>query len=200
MIVPQVYEQTPQGERAFDIYSRLLQDRIVLLSDYIEDNLSNLIVAQLLFLEAEDPEKDIYLYINSPGGGVTSVMAIYDTINFIRAAVSTICTGIAGASAALLLSTGAKGKRSCLPNAKIMLHQVYGAAEGPAIDVQIAAAEIERQRSIVNQLLARNTGQPIEKIEQDTQRDFYLEAQEAIKYGIVDQIITSHRISNKKES
>ncbi len=127
-------------------------------------------------------------------------MAIYDTINFIRANVSTICTGIAGASAALLLSTGAKGKRSCLPNAKIMLHQVYGAAEGPAIDVQIAAAEIERQRSIVNQLLARNTGQPIEKIEQDTQRDFYLEAQEAIKYGIVDQIITSHRVSNKKES
>lgn len=200
MIVPQVYEQTPQGERAFDIYSRLLQDRIVLLSDYIEDNLSNLIVAQLLFLEAEDPEKDIYLYINSPGGGVTSVMAIYDTINFIRAGVSTICTGIAGASAALLLSTGAKGKRSCLPNAKIVLHQVYGAAEGPAIDVQIAAAEIERQRSIVNELLARNTGQPLEKIEQDTQRDFYLEAQEAIKYGIVDQIITSHRTSDKKES
>jgi ATP-dependent Clp protease protease subunit len=200
MIVPQVYEQTPQGERAFDIYSRLLQDRIVLLSDYIEDNLSNLIVAQLLFLEAEDPEKDIYLYINSPGGGVTSVMAIYDTINFIRANVSTICTGIAGASAALLLSTGARGKRSCLPNAKIMLHQVYGAAEGPAIDVRIAAAEIERQRSIVNELLAQNTGQPLEKIEQDTQRDFYLEAQEAIKYGIVDQIITSHRISNKKES
>ena len=200
MIVPQVYEKTPQGERAFDIFSRLLQDRIVLLSNYIDDNLANLVIAQLLFLEAEDPEKDIFLYINSPGGGVTSALAIYDTMNFIRSDVSTICTGIAGASAALLLAAGAKGKRLCLPNAKILLHQVYGRAEGPAVDVQIAAQEIERLRKLINRLLAEHTKKQLRKIERDTERDFYLNAQEAIEYGIVDKVIERHVVPKKKES
>ncbi|HUU29179.1 MAG TPA: ATP-dependent Clp protease proteolytic subunit [archaeon] len=200
MIIPQVYEQTPQGERAFDIFSRLLRDRIVLLADYIDDNLSNLIVAQLLFLEAEDSEKDIYLYINSPGGGVTSALAIYDTMNFIHSNVSTICTGIAGASAALLLASGKKGKRMCLPNAKILLHQVYGRAEGPAIDVQIAAKEIDRQRIIINDLLTKHTGKKLRRIETDTERDFYLDAKEAIDYGLIDQVIERHKIPAKEES
>ncbi|OGG06955.1 MAG: ATP-dependent Clp protease proteolytic subunit [Candidatus Glassbacteria bacterium RIFCSPLOWO2_12_FULL_58_11] len=198
LIVPQVYEKTPMGERAFDIYSRLLQDRIVLLSSYIDDNLSNLVVAQLLFLEAEDAEKDIYLYINSPGGDVTSSLAIYDTMNFIRAAVSTICTGIAGASAALLLSAGAPGKRMCLPNSKILLHQVYGEAEGPAADIQIAAREIERQRSLINKLLAQHTGKNLRKVEKDTDRDFYLDAEQAIEYGIVNQVIQKHILPTAK--
>ncbi|HLA39112.1 MAG TPA: ATP-dependent Clp protease proteolytic subunit [Candidatus Glassbacteria bacterium] len=189
IIIPQVYEKTPQGERAFDIFSRLLQDRIVLLADFIDDNLANLVVAQLLFLDAEDAEKDVYLYINSPGGVVSASLAIYDTMNFIRSQVATICTGLAGASAALLLSAGAKGKRMCLPNARILLHQVYGQAEGPAVDVKIAAAEIERQRDIINDLLTRHTGRQLTKIEKDTDRDFYLSAEEAIGYGVADQVI-----------
>ena len=149
-IVPQVYEKTPQGERAFDIFSRLLQDRIVLLSSYIDDTLANLIVAQLLFLEAEDSSKDINLYINSPGGNVTASLGIYDTMSFIKPAVSTICTGVAGASAAVLMSAGTKGKRMMLPHAKVLLHQVYGRAEGPSADIQIMAREIERQRTLIN--------------------------------------------------
>lgn len=192
MIVPRVYEQTPQGERAFDIFSRLLQDRIVLISNYLDDELANLIIAQLLFLEAEEPEKDIFLYINCPGGGVTSAMAVYDTMNFIRSDVSTICTGVAGASAALLLAAGAKGKRMLLPNAKIMLHQVYGVAEGAAVDVQIAAREVERLRQKVNRLLTKHTGKSLRTIERDTERDFYLDASEALKYGLADQLIESH--------
>lgn len=199
MIVPQVYEKTPQGERAFDIFSRLLRDRIVLLSSYIDDYLANLIVAQLLFLEAEEPEKDIYLYINSPGGDVTGALAIHDTMNFIRSDVSTICTGLAGASAALLLSAGARGKRMCLPNARILLHQVYGHAEGPAVDVQIAAREVESLRSILNGILAKNTGRQLSKIERDTERDFYLDAQEAVEYGLIDQIIQSHTVLARRE-
>jgi len=200
MIVPQVYEKTPQGERAFDIYSRLLQDRIILLASYIDDNVSNLVVAQLLFLEAEDPDKDIYLYINSPGGNVTDSLAIYDTLNFIRSSVSTICTGIAGASAALLLAAGAKGKRMCLPNAKMLLHQVYGRAEGPSVDIQILAKEVERLKSVINQLLAKHTGKQLRKIERDTDRDFYLTAEEAIKYGIIDQMIHSHILPSKEKT
>ncbi len=192
LIVPRVYEQTPQGERAFDIFSRLLQDRIVLISNYLDDELANLIIAQLLFLEAEEPGKDIFLYINCPGGGVTSAMAVYDTMNFIRPDVSTICTGVAGASAALLLAAGAKGKRMLLPNAKVMLHQVYGAAEGPAVDVQIAAQEVERLRQKVNRLLSKHTGKSLRTIERDTERDFYLDAPEALKYGLADQLIESH--------
>ena len=193
LIVPRVYEQTPQGEREFDIFSRLLRDRIVLISNVLDDDLANLVVAQLLFLEAEEPEKDIYLYINSPGGGVTSAMAVYDTMNFIRPDVSTICTGVAGASAALLLAAGASGKRMLLPNARILLYQVYGQAEGPAVDVQIAAREVERLRQIVNSLLAKHTGKPISTIGRDTERDFYLDAGQALEYGLADQLLESHQ-------
>jgi len=193
LIVPRVYEQTAQGEREFDIFSRLLRDRIVLISNVLDDDLANLVVAQLLFLEAEEPEKDIYLYINSPGGVVTSAMAVYDTMNFIRPDVSTICTGVAGAAAALLLAAGARGKRLLLPNARIMLHQVYGQAEGPAIDVQIAAKEVERLRQSVNSLLAKHTGKPISTIGRDTERDFYLDAAQALDYGLADRLIESHQ-------
>jgi len=193
LIVPRVYEQTAQGEREFDIFSRLLRDRIVLISNVLDDDLANLVVAQLLFLEAEEPEKDIYLYINSPGGVVTSAMAVYDTMNFIRPDVSTICTGVAGAAAALLLAAGARGKRLLLPNARIMLHQVYGQAEGPAIDVQIAAKEVERLRQSVNSLLAKHTGKLISTIGRDTERDFYLDAAQALEYGLADRLIESHQ-------
>ncbi|MFC1537391.1 ATP-dependent Clp protease proteolytic subunit [Gemmatimonadota bacterium] len=198
-IVPRVYEQTPQGERAFDIFSRLLQDRIVLISNFLDDELANLIIAQLLFLEAEQPDKDIYLYINSPGGGVTSTMAVYDTMNFIRSDVSTICTGVAGASAALLLAAGAKGKRMCLPNAKVMLHQVYGQADGSAIDVRIAAQEVERLRDIIINLLVKHTGKSIRSIVRDTERDFYLDASEALKYGLADQVLEKHPTDTGKK-
>jgi ATP-dependent Clp protease protease subunit len=198
IIIPQVYEKTPQGERAFDIFSRLLQDRIVLLSNYIDDNTANLIVAQLLFLEAEDPKKDINLYVNSPGGGITSSLAIYDTMSFIRPDISTICTGAAGASAALLLAAGAKGKRMCLPNAKVLLHQVYGRAEGPSSDIQIRAREIERQRELINSLLARHTGKRASTVSRDTDRDFHLTAEEAIAYGLADELIQSHELPTNK--
>ncbi len=194
MIVPQVYEKTAHGERAFDIFSRLLQDRIVLLSSYIDDNIANLIVAQLLFLEAEEAEKDIYLYINSPGGGITSSLAIYDTMSFIKPDISTICTGIAGASAAVLMASGAAGKRMCLPNAKMLLHQVYGRAEGPSADIRIMAREIDRQREVINSLLCKHTGKRAATVEKDTDRDFYLTAAEAIKYGLADQLIQSHSL------
>jgi ATP-dependent Clp protease protease subunit len=192
IIIPQVYEKTPQGERAFDIFSRLLQDRIVLLASYIDDNLANLIVAQLLFLEAEDPEKDINLYINSPGGSITSSLAIYDTMSFIKPDISTICTGIAGASAAVLLAAGTKGKRMCLPNARVLLHQVYGRAEGPSSDIQIRAREIERQKELINDLLAKHTGKRSTTVSKDTERDYYLTAEETVAYGLADQIIQRH--------
>ena len=198
LIVPRVYEQTPLGEREFDIFSRLLRDRIVLLSNYLDNELANLIIAQLLFLEAEEPEKDIFLYINAPGGEVCSAMAVYDTMNFIRSDVSTICTGLAGASVALLLASGAKGKRMLLPNARIMLHQVYGQAEGPAVDVQIAAQEIERLRQTVNSLLVKHTGKSLRTIVRDTDRDFYLDAREALEYGLADQLIEKHPSEKKK--
>ena len=194
MIVPQVYEKTAHGERAFDIFSRLLQDRIVLLSSYIDDNIANLIVAQLLFLEADDAEKDIYLYINSPGGGITSSLAIYDTISFLKPDIATICTGMAGASAALLLASGAAGKRMCLPHARVLLHQVYGRAEGPCADIRIMAREIDRQREVINYLLSKHTGKRAATVEKDTDRDFHLTAGEAIKYGLADQLIQSHSL------
>lgn len=200
MIVPQVFEKTPQGERAFDIFSRLLRDRIVLLSSYIEDTLANLIVAQLLFLEAEDPGRDIFLYVNSPGGYMTSALAIYDTMQFVKPDISTICTGMAGASAALLMSAGAKGKRMCLPNARFMLHQVYGRADGPAIDVQIAAREVERQRSDFIELLVQHTGRQAKKIDRETERDLFLNANEAVEYGLVDRIIQSHQAATDVNS
>ncbi|MBW7995052.1 MAG: ATP-dependent Clp protease proteolytic subunit [Candidatus Glassbacteria bacterium] len=201
MIIPQVYEKTPQGERAFDIFSRLLQDRIILLASYIDDNIANLVVAQLLFLEAEDQEKDIHLYINSPGGSITSSLAIYDTMSFIKPDISTICTGIAGASAAVLLAAGAEEKRMLLPNSKVLLHQVYGRAEGPSTDILIKAREIERQRELINSLLARHTGKRVETVAKDTDRDFYLTADEALKYGIADRVIQRHsRPTGKTET
>jgi len=196
MIIPQVFEKTPQGERAFDIFSRLLRDRIILLSSEIDDNLANLIVAQLLFLEAEDPGRDINLYINSPGGSMTSALAVYDTMEFVKPDISTICTGMAGASAALLMSAGTKGKRMCLPSTRFVLHQVYGAAQGPAIDVQIAAREVERQREAFNTLLAQHTGRTMKKIEKETERVFYLSAEEAIQYGLVDRVIQGEGLND----
>ena len=189
-LVPIVIEQTPRGERAFDIYSRLLQDRIVLLGYPIDDHVANLIVAQLLFLEAQDPEKDIYMYINSPGGSVTAGMAIYDTMQYIKPDVVTICIGQAASMAAVLLAAGAKGKRYALPHARIMIHQPLGGVRGQATDIIIHAEEIKRIKHMLNEILAFHTGQSLEKIERDVERDYFMSAQEALEYGIVDKVIT----------
>jgi ATP-dependent Clp protease protease subunit len=188
-LVPVVIEQTPRGERAYDIYSRLLKDRIILLGFPIDDHIANLIVAQLLFLEAEDPEKDIYMYINSPGGVVTSGMAIFDTMNYIKPDVATICMGQAASMGAFLLSAGAKGKRYALPNARIMIHQPLGGFQGQATDIEIHAREILRMKKLLNEYLAKHTGQPVEKVEQDTERDYFMSAQEAKEYGLIDKVI-----------
>lgn len=189
MLVPIVVEQTGRGERSYDIYSRLLKDRIVFLGGEIEDNLSNLIVAQLLFLEAEDPDKDIHLYINSPGGVVTSGMAIYDTMQYIKAPVSTICVGQAASMAALLLSGGEKGKRFSLTNSRIMIHQPLGGFQGQATDIHIHAQEILRMKKTLNQILASHCGQSLEKVEADTERDYFMSGEDARNYGIIDSII-----------
>ncbi|WP_297887046.1 ATP-dependent Clp endopeptidase proteolytic subunit ClpP [Sulfurihydrogenibium sp.] len=188
-LVPIVIEQTPRGERAYDIYSRLLKDRIILLGTPIDDHVANLIVAQLLFLEAEDPEKDIYMYINSPGGVVTAGLAIYDTMNYIKPDVVTICMGQAASMGAFLLSAGAKGKRYSLPNARIMIHQPLGGFQGQATDIEIHAREILRLKRMLNEYLAKHTGQPIEKIEADTERDYFMSAEEAKEYGLIDKVI-----------
>jgi len=188
-LVPIVIEQTPRGERAYDIYSRLLKDRIILLGTPIDDHVANLIVAQLLFLEAEDPEKDIYMYINSPGGVVTAGFAIYDTMNYIKPDVVTICIGQAASMGAFLLSAGAKGKRYSLPNARIMIHQPLGGFQGQATDIEIHAREILRLKRMLNEYLAKHTGQPIEKIEADTERDYFMSAEEAKEYGLIDKVI-----------
>lgn len=190
MLIPTVIEKTVGGERAYDIYSRLLKDRIIFLGGPIDDHVANLVIAQLLFLTNEDPKKDIYLYINSPGGVITSGMAIYDTMNFIKPDVSTICIGMAASMGAFLLSGGAKGKRYALPNSEIMIHQPSGGAEGQATDIEISAKRILKMRSKINQILAKNTGQKIGKIELDVERDFFLEADEAVTYGLVDSVIT----------
>ncbi len=192
-LVPIVIEQTPRGERAYDIYSRLLKDRIILLGFPIDDHIANLIVAQLLFLEAEDPEKDIYMYINSPGGVVTAGLAIYDTMNYIKPDVSTICMGQAASMGAFLLAAGAKGKRYALPNARIMIHQPLGGFQGQATDIEIHAREILRLKKLLNEHLAKNTGQPLEKVEQDTERDYFMSAYEAKEYGIVDKVIEGRK-------
>ncbi len=192
-LVPMVVEQTNRGERAYDIYSRLLKDRIVFLGGPIDDNMANLIIAQLLFLESEDPDKDIFLYINSPGGVVYSGLAIYDTIQYIRPQVTTTCVGIAASMAALLLTAGAKGKRFALPNSRVMIHQPHGGAEGQAVDIEIQAKEILRLREIGNQILVKHTGQPVEKIERDVDRNFWMSAQEAKEYGIIDDIFISKK-------
>ncbi len=188
-MVPMVVEQSGRGERAYDIYSRLLKERVIFLVGEVNDHMANLIVAQLLFLESENPEKDISLYINSPGGSVSAGMAIYDTMNFIKPDVSTLCNGMAASMGAFLLSSGAKGKRFSLPNSKIMIHQPLGGARGQATEIEIAAREIIKTRAHLNRILAENTGQPLEKIEQDTERDYYLSADEANEYGLVDQVI-----------
>lgn len=192
-LVPMVVEQTNRGERAYDIFSRLLKDRIVFLGGPIDDNLANLVIAQLLFLASEDPEKDINLYINSPGGVVYSGLAIYDTIQYIQPQVVTTCVGIAASMAAILLAAGAKGKRYALPNSRVMIHQPHGGAEGQAVDIDIQAREILRLREIGNQILAKHTGQPIERIERDVDRNFWMSAAEAKDYGLVDEIFVSKK-------
>ena len=189
-LVPTVVEETNRGERAYDIYSRLLKDRIILLSGQIDDGVASSIVAQLLFLEAEDPEKDIYLYINSPGGVVTSGLSIYDTMNYVKPDISTICIGQAASMGAFLLSCGTKGKRYSLPNSRIMIHQPLGGAQGQATEIEIQAKEILRLKASLNEILAANTNQPLEKIAKDTDRDFYLSAHEAQEYGLIDNVLT----------
>ncbi|AUS08392.1 ATP-dependent Clp endopeptidase, proteolytic subunit ClpP [Laceyella sacchari] len=188
-LVPMVVEQSNRGERAYDIYSRLLKDRIIFLSGPIDDNVANLVVAQLLFLSAEDPEKDIHLYINSPGGSVTAGLAIYDTINHIQPDVSTICVGLAASMGAFLLAAGTKGKRYALPNSEVMIHQPLGGARGQASDIKIHADWILRTKDQLNKILAERTGQPLDKIARDTDRDFFMSAEEAKEYGLVDQVM-----------
>jgi len=189
MLVPMVIEQTGRGERAYDIYSRLLKDRIIFIGEAIDDHLANLVVAQMLFLESEDPEKDIHVYINSPGGVITSGLAIYDTMQYVKCPVATICVGQAASMAAVLLAGGSHGKRVALPSARIMLHQPLGGAQGQAADIQIHAREIMRLKERLHDILTRHTGQPRERIEKDTDRDFFMSAEEAVEYGIVDKVI-----------
>lgn len=188
MLIPTVIEKSQFGERAYDIYSRLLRERIIFLGGPIDDHIANIVIAQLLFLESEDPKKDIALYINSPGGSVTATLAIIDTMNHIKPDVSTICVGLAASGGAWILSSGAKGKRFTLPNAEIMIHQPLGGTEGQASDIAITAKNILRLRDILNKMMAKNTGNPITQVEKDTDRDFYMTADEAKKYGIVDDI------------
>ena len=188
-LVPYVVEQTNRGERSYDIFSRLLNDRIIVLSDEVNDATASIVVAQLLYLEGQDPEKDISLYINSPGGSVTSGMAIYDTMQYIKCDVSTICMGMAASMGAFLLSSGAKGKRYALPNSEIMIHQPLGGARGQATEIKIVADHILKTRERLNRILSQNTGRPIEEIARDTERDNYLTAQEAMEYGLVDKVI-----------
>lgn len=196
-LVPYVIEQTPRGERSYDIYSRLLNDRIIFLGEEINSVSANLVVAQLLHLESQDAEKDISLYINSPGGEVYSGLAILDTMNFIKPQVSTICVGMAASMAAVLLSAGARGKRFCLPHSKVMIHQPSGGAQGQQTEIEIVAEEIKKTRRELNQILSDASGQPIEKVQADTERDNYLTASEALDYGLIDRIVTSRDLAAK---
>lgn len=191
-LVPTVIESTSRGERAFDIYSRLLKERVIFLGEEVNEVTASLVVAQILFLESENPDKDINLYINSPGGSVVAGMAIYDTMQYVKCDVSTICMGMAASMGALLLSGGTKGKRFALPNAEIMIHQPSGGAQGQATDIKIVAEHILRTKNKLNQILVQNTGQPLEVIERDTERDYYMSAQEALEYGIIDKVIEKH--------
>jgi len=193
-LVPVVVEQTSRGERSYDIYSRLLNDRIIFLSDEVNDVTASLVVAQLLYLEAQDPDKDIHLYINSPGGSISAGMAIYDTMNYIKCDVSTICVGMAASMGAFLLSSGAKGKRYALPNAEVMIHQPLGGMQGQASDIKIHADHILRIRAKLNNILAEQTGKPLKTIEKDTERDNFMTAEEALEYGLVDKVITKKEI------
>ena len=199
-LVPYVIEQTSRGgERYYDIYSRLLKERIIFLADEVNDQTASLVVAQLLFLESEDPNKDIQLYINSPGGSVTAGMAIYDTMNYIKCDVSTICIGMAASMGAFLLSSGAKGKRLALPNAEVMIHQPSGGAKGQATEIQIVAENILKTKKKLNEILAANTGQSVEKIAEDTERDNFMSAEEAKAYGLIDEIVESRNAAKEKE-
>ena len=199
-LVPYVIEQTSRGgERSYDIYSRLLKERIIFLADEVNDQTASLVVAQLLFLESEDPNKDIQLYINSPGGSVTADMAIYDTMNYIKCDVSTICIGMAASMGAFLLSSGAKGKRLALPNAEVMIHQPSGGAKGQATEIQIVAENILKTKKKLNEILAANTGQSVEKIAEDTERDNFMSAEEAKAYGLIDEIVESRNAAKEKE-
>lgn len=195
-LVPMVIEQTGRGERSYDIYSRLLKDRIVFIGTPIDDTIANLIIAQILFLHMEDPDKDISIYINSPGGSVTAGLAIYDTMQFVKCDIATYCLGQAASMGSFLLTAGTKGKRYSLPNSRVMIHQPWGGAQGTASDIHIQAKEILKLKDQLNRMLAKHTGQPIEKIEKDTDRDYFMSAEEAKNYGIVDEVIAS--ISNKK--
>jgi len=192
-LVPTVLEKTKYGERAYDIYSRLLKERIIFLAGPVTDNLANSVIAQMLFLASQDPKKDIQLYINTPGGSVTSGLAIYDTMQYIKCPVDTICFGLAGSMGAVLLAAGEKGKRFALPNTEVLLHQVAGGASGEAVEIEITARQIIKIRNKLNKIIAKHTGQPLEKVEKDTDRDFYLSAEEAKEYGIIDQIIRNKK-------
>lgn len=193
ILIPTVIEKTTFGERAYDIYSRLLKENIIFLGGPIDDNMANIVIAQLLFLQSEDPKKEIQLYVNSPGGSVTSTLAIIDTMNHVKNDISTVCVGIAASGAALVLSAGTKGKRIALPNAEVMIHQPLGGAEGQASDIEISAKHIIKTRVALNKMLAKNTGQTIARIEKDVDRDFFMDADEAKKYGIIDQVVSSKK-------
>ncbi|NET35296.1 MAG: ATP-dependent Clp endopeptidase proteolytic subunit ClpP [Cyanothece sp. SIO1E1] len=196
-MIPTVIEQSGRGERAFDIYSRLLRERIIFMGQEVTSDTANLVVAQMLFLEAEDPEKDIYLYINSPGGSVRAGLGIYDTMNHIRPSVCTICVGLAASMGAFLLSAGEKGKRMSLPNSRIMIHQPIGGAQGQASDIAIQAKEIIYTKKLLNDALAKHTGQPLERIEEDAERDFFMSPSEATEYGLIDQVIDKHAVGSR---
>jgi ATP-dependent Clp protease, protease subunit len=197
-LVPMVVEQTARGERAYDIYSRLLKERVIFVVGPIEDYMANLIVAQLLFLESENPDKDISLYINSPGGSITSGMAIYDTMQFIKPEVSTLCVGLAASMGALLLAGGAKGKRYALPHSRLMIHQPLGGFQGQATDIDIHAREILKTRELMNRILSRHTGQPIERIQEDTERDRFMSSDEAVAYGLIDKVLSERTVAVKQ--
>jgi ATP-dependent Clp protease protease subunit len=199
-LVPMVVEQSSRGERAYDIYSRLLKDRIIFIDSEIVDVTANLVIAQLLFLEGEDPDRDIFLYLNSPGGLITSGLAIYDTMQYVRCDVSTICIGQAASMAAVLLAAGTKGKRYSLPNARLMIHQPLGGAQGQATDIEIAAKEILRNRELVEDILVKHTGQPKSRIHKDADRDFFMSAHEASAYGLIDEVLVRHTQAMKKEA
>lgn len=199
MLIPMVVEQSSRGERAYDIYSRLLKDRIIFMGEQVHDDMANIVIAQMLFLESEDPDKDISIYINSPGGSITAGLAIYDTMQYIKSDVSTICMGQSASMAALLLAAGAKGKRYTLPHSRIMIHQPLGGAEGQATDIDIQAREILKVKESIQHILVKHTGQVIEKIRQDTERDFFMGSEDALRYGIIDKIITKREIQNESK-
>ncbi|MFC1579308.1 ATP-dependent Clp endopeptidase proteolytic subunit ClpP [Thermodesulfobacteriota bacterium] len=197
MLIPIVVEQSSRGERAYDIYSRLLKDRIIFMGEQVHDDMANIVIAQMLFLESEDPGKDINVYINSPGGSVTAGLAIYDTMQYIKPDITTICMGQAASMGALLLAAGTKGKRYVLPHSRIMIHQPLGGVQGQATDIDIQAREILKIKEIIHKILAQHSGQPIDKIEQDTERDFFMDSQQALEYGIIDKIITEREMAEE---